>query len=104
MFRGVVPPPCYHGGSSWDASGLDFGLRDGLVVSDVLDAPFPPSPQVLSALREHLGRLASECAIALVLLPTALVGATIRLALRLLGREPIALGPPAPKKEEQPAQ
>lgn len=54
--------------------------------------------------RSRLGRLASECAIAFVLLPTALVGATIRLALRLMGREPIAFGPsPAPKQKEQPA-
>jgi len=53
--------------------------------------------------RSRLGRLASECAIALVLLPTALVGATIRLVLRLMGREPIAFGPPAPKQQKQPA-
>ena len=52
--------PCYHGGSRWAASGFDFAKRDALVVADVLDAPFPPSPAVRAALTAQIGRLASE--------------------------------------------
>ena len=37
--------PCYHGGSSWTASGFDFAKRDALVVADVLDAPSRRRPR-----------------------------------------------------------
>ncbi len=46
---------CFHGGAFWDAIGVDFGglqRRHDVVSADVLDAWFPPSPQVVSALIE----------------------------------------------------
>ena len=51
---------CFHGGVSWEATGLDFAKRDALVVADVLDAPFPPPPELLAELRENLPRLVTE--------------------------------------------
>lgn len=51
---------CYHGGKSWDTSGFDFNIRDGLVVADVLDSPFPPCPEALDILREQLERCCQE--------------------------------------------
>jgi hypothetical protein len=48
--------PCYHGGRSWDASGLDIlGKRSEIVVADVLDAPFAPSPKCAKAVMDTLG-------------------------------------------------
>ncbi|RPG68868.1 MAG: aminotransferase class I/II-fold pyridoxal phosphate-dependent enzyme [Euryarchaeota archaeon TMED99] len=51
---------CYHGGKSWDTSKFDFGIRDTLVVADVLDSPFPPCPEALHVLREQLERCCQE--------------------------------------------
>lgn len=51
---------CYHGGKSWDTSKFDFGIRDTLVVADVLDSPFPPCPEALDVLREQLERCCQE--------------------------------------------
>ena len=45
---------CFHGGVSWEKTGLDFAKRDAIVVADVLDAPFPPPPELLAELRENL--------------------------------------------------
>ena len=45
---------CYHGGASWDASGLDFNRRRELVVADVLDSPFPPCPEVIESISDNL--------------------------------------------------
>ena len=48
--------PCYHGGRSWDASGMDIlGKRAEIVVADVLDAPFAPSPRCAEAIMATLG-------------------------------------------------
>lgn len=56
------PAVAFHGGCSWDYSGLDFERRDQLVIADVLDAPFPPSPKALSALSSSkTRRLESLC-------------------------------------------
>ena len=55
-----APPACYHGGAFFEAVGEDFDRLDRLdtvVSADVLDAWFPPSPQVLRALEAHLPRL-----------------------------------------------
>jgi histidinol-phosphate/aromatic aminotransferase/cobyric acid decarboxylase-like protein len=48
---------CVHGGAAFEVIGDEFDHleRKGAIISaDVLDAWFPPSPRVLSALREHL--------------------------------------------------
>ena len=45
---------CYHGGASWDTSGFDFNRRKELIVADVLDSPFPPSPEVMQVIAENL--------------------------------------------------
>ena len=42
----------YHGGISWDVSGFDFKKRSKLVVADVLDAPFDPSPKSIKVLTD----------------------------------------------------
>jgi len=50
-------PACYHGGAFFDAVGDEFATlqRAGEVINaDVLDAWFPPSPNALEALREHM--------------------------------------------------
>jgi hypothetical protein len=44
--------PAYHGGRSWDTTGFDFEAREKFVVADVLDAPFPPSPNCLKILQD----------------------------------------------------
>jgi histidinol-phosphate/aromatic aminotransferase/cobyric acid decarboxylase-like protein len=49
--------PCYHGGAFFDEVGADFrslDRRHGIINADVLDAWFPPSPEVLAALRGDL--------------------------------------------------
>lgn len=51
---------CYHGGQSWEASKFDFDVRDSLIVADVLDSPFPPCPEALTVIREHLERCCQE--------------------------------------------
>ena len=54
------PPPdaaCFHGGAFWEAIGErfdDLSRREGVMNADVLDAWFPPAPEVLDALREAL--------------------------------------------------
>jgi histidinol-phosphate/aromatic aminotransferase/cobyric acid decarboxylase-like protein len=48
---------CYHGGRFFDSVGVQFDSLDrrhDIVNADVLDAWFPPAPQVLDALRDHL--------------------------------------------------
>ena len=51
---------CYHGGASWAASGMDFDLRDQLIVADVLDSPFPPCPQASNAVIKNIERCFKE--------------------------------------------
>lgn len=48
---------CEHGGSFWSAVGDDFGSLEKaheIISADVLDAWFPPAPQVIAALERHL--------------------------------------------------
>jgi len=48
---------CYHGGRFFEAVGVQFDSLDrrhDIVNADVLDAWFPPAPEVLDALRGHL--------------------------------------------------
>ena len=50
-------PACYHGGAFFEAVGEEFATLERLetvISADVLDAWFPPSPDVLRALHEHL--------------------------------------------------
>jgi histidinol-phosphate/aromatic aminotransferase/cobyric acid decarboxylase-like protein len=52
--------PCFHGGAFFDAIGTEFGhleRRHDIINADVLDAWFPPSPNVVRALRDDLGWL-----------------------------------------------
>lgn len=54
------PAACFHGGAFFDAIGPRFdGLHkaDEVINSDVLDAWFPPAPEVMQALNGHLGWL-----------------------------------------------
>jgi histidinol-phosphate/aromatic aminotransferase/cobyric acid decarboxylase-like protein len=51
------PAECFHGGAFFDAIGDAFESlerRTSIINADVLDAWFPPSPNVLAALDEHL--------------------------------------------------
>src|SRR5207244_5494104 len=51
------PADCFHGGAFFDAVGDEFDRIDrrrSIINADVLDAWFPPSPNVLAALDEHL--------------------------------------------------
>ena len=51
------PADCFHGGAFFDAIGDEFDHLDrsaSVINADVLDAWFPPSPRVVSALREYL--------------------------------------------------
>ncbi|GAB4467201.1 MAG: threonine-phosphate decarboxylase CobD [Armatimonadaceae bacterium] len=51
---------CYHGGAFFEAIGNDFRhleRRQEVINADVLDAWFPPSPQVISQVQEHLAWL-----------------------------------------------
>jgi histidinol-phosphate/aromatic aminotransferase/cobyric acid decarboxylase-like protein len=51
---------CQHGGAFWDAVGDDFASLDRLdevVNADVLDAWFPPAPEVLRAIETNLAAL-----------------------------------------------
>jgi histidinol-phosphate/aromatic aminotransferase/cobyric acid decarboxylase-like protein/GNAT superfamily N-acetyltransferase len=51
------PAECFHGGAFFDAIGDEFDHLDrsaSVINADVLDAWFPPSPRVVSALREYL--------------------------------------------------
>ncbi|MEX2219110.1 MAG: histidinol-phosphate transaminase [Phycisphaerales bacterium] len=52
-----LPTTCEHGGRAFEAIGeglTELGRRHSVIAADVLDAWFPPAPEVLSALREHL--------------------------------------------------
>ena len=54
--------PCFHGGAFFGAIGDGFetlARRHEIINADVLDAWYPPSPRVVSALQEHLPWLAS---------------------------------------------
>src|SRR5260221_5040635 len=54
------PAACFHGGTFFKAVGERFETlekREAVINADVLDAWFPPSPRVLSVLREHLAWL-----------------------------------------------
>lgn len=58
------PPtvPAYHGGAFFGAIGEDFDdltRRHDVISADVLDAWFPPSPNVVAALEQDLGWLLS---------------------------------------------
>jgi len=51
---------CAHGGAFWEDVGDDFRSLEKLgdvISADVLDAWFPPAPQVISALSENLSQL-----------------------------------------------
>ncbi len=51
------PAACFHGGAFFKTIGEQFDAlerRHEIVNADVLDAWFPPSPRVISALQEHL--------------------------------------------------
>jgi histidinol-phosphate/aromatic aminotransferase/cobyric acid decarboxylase-like protein/GNAT superfamily N-acetyltransferase len=51
------PAPCFHGGASFTAIGDEFDSLErsrSIINADVLDAWFPPSPNVIAALQEHL--------------------------------------------------
>jgi histidinol-phosphate/aromatic aminotransferase/cobyric acid decarboxylase-like protein len=51
------PTRAFHGGAFFDAIGDEFdtlGKRKSIINADVLDAWFPPSPKVTTALRENL--------------------------------------------------
>jgi histidinol-phosphate/aromatic aminotransferase/cobyric acid decarboxylase-like protein len=50
-------PSCFHGGAFFDVIGTSFHsleLRNSIVNADVLDAWFPPSPEVIETIRENL--------------------------------------------------
>lgn len=52
-----APETCHHGGAFFEAIGVDFATldrRSEIINADVLDAWFPPAPQVLTALESHL--------------------------------------------------
>jgi len=51
---------CEHGGAFWDDVGDDFrslGKLDVIISADVLDAWFPPAPEVIAALSKNLEQL-----------------------------------------------
>ena len=52
-----LPENCFHGGASFEAIGYKFerlDVAEQVINADVLDAWFPPAPEVVSALAEHL--------------------------------------------------
>lgn len=56
-FTMLKPAACFHGGAFFDAIGRDFNTLekiDDVINADVLDAWFPPSPNVMRVLRDHL--------------------------------------------------
>lgn len=56
------PAACFHGGRSFDAVGTgfdDLDRRHDVVNADVLDAWFPPAPDVVSTIADHLPWLLS---------------------------------------------
>jgi histidinol-phosphate/aromatic aminotransferase/cobyric acid decarboxylase-like protein len=59
-FNKINKQDCYHGGSSWEVSGLNFNKRQELVVADVLDSSFEPSPNVIKTVNDNLIRSMME--------------------------------------------
>ena len=52
-----VPAACFHGGASFDSIGNEFNTLErsrDVINADVLDAWYPPAPQVLASLQEYL--------------------------------------------------
>jgi histidinol-phosphate/aromatic aminotransferase/cobyric acid decarboxylase-like protein len=59
-FSFFAPAPCYHGGAFFTAIGEDLQTlhkKENIINADVLDAWFPPSPKVISALQNDLAWL-----------------------------------------------
>jgi histidinol-phosphate/aromatic aminotransferase/cobyric acid decarboxylase-like protein len=59
-FPFFAPSACYHGGSFFKAIGEDLQTLENaeqIINADVLDAWFPPSPNVLKAIQENLSFL-----------------------------------------------
>ncbi len=57
----LPPAACFHGGGFFGAVGTGFDHLENsctVINADVLDAWFPPSPQVLEALHDYLGWIA----------------------------------------------
>jgi histidinol-phosphate/aromatic aminotransferase/cobyric acid decarboxylase-like protein len=55
-----TPAPCYHGGDFFSAVGEEFDALDrrhAVISADVLDAWFPPAPEVIATLEQHLSWL-----------------------------------------------
>ena len=55
-----LPASCEHGGAFWDSIGDDFAALEKIeevISADVLDAWFPPAPEVLRAIGNHLAAL-----------------------------------------------
>jgi histidinol-phosphate/aromatic aminotransferase/cobyric acid decarboxylase-like protein/GNAT superfamily N-acetyltransferase len=53
----LEPPRCRHGGAFFEAIGTSFDYLDRhrrIINADVLDAWYPPAPEVLAKLQEHL--------------------------------------------------
>lgn len=53
----TAPLPCFHGGTFFEDVGEEFDnldRRHAIINADVLDAWFPPSPQALAVVQEHL--------------------------------------------------
>ena len=51
---------CYHGGSSWEYTHFDFSKRNSIIVADVLDSFFPPSPKVINCLKKNIKNMCFE--------------------------------------------
>jgi len=86
-----TPTACYHGGRFFEAVGDDFQALDRLdevINADVLDAWFPPSPQVVAAVAKYLPQLLRTSA------PTGCEG-LIRTIARVRGVPPECLLPGA---------
>jgi len=53
----VEGAPCFHGGALFDVVGVEFAdweTSQSIICADTLDAWFPPAPEVVEALKEHL--------------------------------------------------
>lgn len=51
---------CYHGGSSWNKSGLNFLDREKIIVADVLDSAFNASPRVIQIITDNIQNVCKE--------------------------------------------
>lgn len=50
-------PACLHGGAFFEGIGVEFDdldRRRGIINADVLDAWYPPAPEIVDTLRKHL--------------------------------------------------